>query len=387
MAAKILVVDDDPAVQRLVGFSLKQEGYDILVAADGAEALRLWAKEVPGLIVLDVVLPKVDGHQVAARIRAEEQQTGGHVPIVMLTSETEFDQRVRGMKAGADDYLVKPFHPAELMARIKSLLARYAPRDMAGRAPLGRILVFYGAKGGVGTTTIAINTAIGLHRELRRSVCLVDADLQFGDHRVFLDLALDRKSVVDAVQSPSIDVDLMRNVMVRHDSGVDLLLAPPSPETAELVTTGHVSHILDTLRGMYDYVIIDVDRQLDDMNLAIFDVAETLFVVMTADLSCLKNVRLVLETLGHIGYANDKVQLILNRSNAFTGITQRNAEAALKRRIGYQVLNEYRGAISALNSGAPMMFTRPDSPLGRSFQDLARAIDKTSAIPAGAPTR
>jgi pilus assembly protein CpaE len=387
MAAKILVVDDDPAVQRLVGFSLKQEGYDIVVAADGAEALRLWAKEVPGLIILDVVLPKVDGHQVAARIRAEEQQTGSHVPIMMLTSETEFDQRVRGMKAGADDYLVKPFHPAELMARIKSLLARFAPREMAGRPPLGRVLVFYGAKGGVGTTTIAINTAIGLHRELRRSVCLVDADLQFGDHRVFLDLALDRKSIVDAVQSPSIDVDLMRNVMVRHDSGVDLLLAPPSPETAELVTTGHVSHILDTLRGMYDYVIIDVDRRLDDLNLAVFDVAETLFVVMTADLSCLKNVRLVLETLGHIGYTNDKVQLILNRSNAFTGITQRNAEAALKRRIGYQVLNEYRGAISALNSGAPMMFTRPDSPLGRSLQDLARAIDRTSPVPAGSPAR
>ncbi len=386
MAAKILVADDDQNVQRLIGLSLKQEGYEVLVAGDGVEALRLWAKESPGLIVLDAAMPKADGHQVATRIRAEEGR-GTHVPILMLAGDAEVEQRVRGMRAGADDYMVKPFHPAELLARIKSLLARFAPREMAGRAPLGRVLCFYGSKGGVGTTTIAINTAIGLHRELRRTVCLVDANLQFGDHRVFLDLALDRKSIVDAVSSPTIDVDLMRNVVVRHDSGIDLLLAPPSPETAELVTTTHVAHILETLRGMYDYVVVDVDQRLDDLNLAVFDAAAALYLVMTADLSCLKNVRLVLETLGHIGYDDGKIQLILNRSNAFTGILPRNAEMALKRTIAHEVLNEYRGAISALNSGTPMMYTKPDSPLGRSFQELARAIDKAHQAGAAVTAR
>ncbi len=97
---------------------------------------------------------------------------------------------------------------------------------------------------------------------------------------------------------------------------------------------------------------------------------------MTADLSCLKNVRLVLETIGHLGYASEKVKLVLNRSNAFTGINVKNAEGALKRTIEYQILNEYRGAISALNSGAPFMFTKADSPLGRSLLDFARAVDK-----------
>ena len=89
-----------------------------------------------------------------------------------------------------------------------------------------------------------------------------------------------------------------------------------------------------------------------------------MFVVMTADLSCLKNVRLVLETIGHLGYAAGKVQLVLNRSNAFTGINVKNAEGALKRTIDHQIVNEYRGAISALNSGAPFMFTKADSLLG-----------------------
>ncbi len=378
MAAKILVVDDDPNVQRLLSYTLKQEGYEVVVAADGAEGFKLWGQEDPALILLDVMLPKLDGYQVAAKIRAEESES--HVPIIMLTAEAEVEQKIRGLRAGADDYLVKPFHPAELLARIKSLLARFAPRDLlVGRPPLGRVLAFYGAKGGVGTTTIAINVAIALQRELGRRVCLVDANLQFGDHRVFMDLGLDRKSIVDAVSAPSIDADLLRGIVVEHESKIDLLLAPPSPETAELVTKEHLGTIIDVLRGMYDYVVVDVDKRLDDLNLGVFDAAEHLYVVLTADLSCLKNVRLVLETLGHIGYEGDRIKLILNRANAFTGINAKTAEGALKRPIDLQVLNEYRGAISALNSGAPVMLTKSDSPLGRSFHDVARAIDRTAA--------
>jgi pilus assembly protein CpaE len=376
MAAKILVVDDDPNVQRLLQYTLKQEGYDVLVASDGAEGFRLWGAESPDLILLDVMLPKLDGYQVATKIRTEEGTTT-HVPIIMLTAEREVEQKVRGLRAGADDYLIKPFHPAELIARIKSLLARFAPRDtLVGRPPLGRVLALYGAKGGVGTTTIAINAAIALHRELGRKVCLIDGNLQFGDHRVFLDLGLDRKSIVDIVTAPTMDQDLIRQVLVKHDSGIDLLLAPPSPETAELVTPEHIPAILENLRGLYDYILIDIDKRLDDVNLGILEAADTMFVVMTADLSCLKNVRLVLETIVHLGYESSKVQLVLNRSNAFTGINVKNAEGALKRTIEHQVVNEYRGAISALNSGAPFMFTKADSLLGRSLLDFCRAVDK-----------
>ncbi len=376
MAAKILVVDDDPNVQRLLQYTLKQEGYDVVIAADGAEGFRLWGDELPDLILLDVMLPKLDGYQVASKIRSEEASSS-HVPIIMLTAEREVEQKVRGLRAGADDYLIKPFHPAELLARIKSLLARFAPRDiLLARPPMGRVLAFYGAKGGVGTTTIAINAAIALHREMGRKVCLVDANLQFGDHRVFLDLGLDKKSIVDIVSAPNIDVDLVRQVMVKHDSGIDLLLAPPSPESADLVHADHLPQIIEHLRSLYDYILIDVDKRLDDVNLGIFEAADTVFVVMTADLSCLKNVRLILETMGHLGYPAGKVQLVLNRSNAFTGINVKNAEGALKRTIDHQVVNEYRGAISALNSGSPFMFSKADSPLGNSLLQFTRAVDK-----------
>jgi two-component system, OmpR family, copper resistance phosphate regulon response regulator CusR len=123
MAAKILVVDDDPNVQRLLQYTLKQEGYEVVVAGDGAEGFRLWGAESPDLILLDVMLPKLDGYQVATKIRTEEGASG-HVPIIMLTAEREVEQKVRGLRAGADDYLIKPFAFAELSARIRALLRR-----------------------------------------------------------------------------------------------------------------------------------------------------------------------------------------------------------------------------------------------------------------------
>jgi pilus assembly protein CpaE len=380
MAGKVLVVDDDASVQRLLQNTLRQEGFEVVIAGDGAEGLRLWKQERPSLVLLDVTLQQIDGYEVAGRIRAEEAQ-GSHVPIIMLTAEKDVQQKVRALRAGADDYLIKPFHPAELMARMKGLMARFAPGEtIVGRPPMGRIHAYYGAKGGVGTTTIAINAAIAL-QGLGRRVCLVDGNLQFGDHRVFLDLGLDRRSIVDLVSAPAMDADMIKSILQTHDSGVDLLLAPPSPEAADLVTAAHIHQILELLGGMYDYVIVDIDKRLDDVNLMVLDIADTIYAVMTADLSCLKNVRLVLETIGHLGYEAGKLKLVLNRSNAFTGINVKSAEGALRRPIEHQIVNEYRGAISALNSGAPFMASKADSVLGRSVLDFAKAVDKASGKP------
>ena len=141
---KILVVDDEANVQRLLQYTLKQAGYTVSVAGDGQEALKLWASDSPALILLDVSLPKLDGYAVAERIRSDEG-ANSHVPIIMLTSEKEVEQKVRGLRAGADDYLVKPFHQAELLARMRGLLTRFGPSEggvARARPPLGKMIAF-----------------------------------------------------------------------------------------------------------------------------------------------------------------------------------------------------------------------------------------------------
>jgi pilus assembly protein CpaE len=344
----------------------------------------------PDLILMDVAMPTLDGYAATQQIRANE--SGRRVPIIMLTAEADVEQRVKGLRAGADDDIVKPFHPLELIARIKALLARSgggaAKKAAAEQATLGRLICFYGAKGGVGTTTLAINTAIALVRAQKRRVAVLDANLQFGDERVFLDLSLDSASIVNAITEPDLDADLLKKLMTQHHTGIDLLLAPPNPEQADIVVERQrahpeaVAHLLGLMRRAYDYTIVDMAKAIDDFNLQLLDEADLIYVVMTADLSCLKNVRLILETMDSLGYERSKAQLVLNRSNAYTGINVDNAESALGRRIDHQIINEYRGAISALNSGEPFMSSRPDGPLGQDVARFAAEVDQLLAAEA-----
>ncbi|MDQ6682300.1 MAG: response regulator [Chloroflexota bacterium] len=394
-ATRVLVADDDPNIQRVLVFTLKQEGYEVLVASDGAQAVATARESRPELILMDVAMPVLDGYAATEQIRADEE-AGTHVPIILLSSGADGAQRVRGIRAGADDEIVKPFHPSELIARIRALVVRSG--DVAGapqpeRATFGRLCLFYGAKGGVGTTTIAINTGIALARDRKRRVGLIDANLQFGDHRVFLDLGLESASIVNAMSEPDLDLDLLRKLMVAHHSGLALLLAPTSPESADIVMERQraqpdsLSRLISLCRSAYDYTLVDMAKAIDDLNLQLFDEADVIFVVLNADLSCLKNVQLVLRTMDNLGYERSKVQLVLNRSNAYTGINIKNAESVLGRKIDHQVINEYRAAIGALNSGEPFMSSRPDGPLGKSVTEFARALDAELAAetaPAGA---
>jgi pilus assembly protein CpaE len=256
-------------------------------------------------------------------------------------------------------------------------VAALAPTDRpAASGAAGRVHAYFGAKGGVGTSTLAINTAISLHIDQGKSVVLVDANLNFGDHRSFLGLGDDERSIVDAVAPAGIDQQIVRKVIVRHKSGVDLVLAPSTPEGAEYVksATHDLLQVCMQLRAMYDYVVVDLDKQLDDHTLDVIALADKLFMVMTLDLASIKNVRLLLDTISDIGVPDERVQLVLNRSNAWTGISAKAAERAIKRPICHQVVNDYRTALTSLNSREPFMLTRRDSPLGKAVRAFAAAI-------------
>jgi pilus assembly protein CpaE len=393
MAARILVLSDDPSLERLLGAALGATDRALRFVGTADEAVGIMSLDAPHLVVLDANTAGDSAWSVLAHVRGALGPT--HVPVIMLGRDDP-REKVRGLRAGADDYQALPVHPAELVARVRRLLARFPPPGTApaatngalektAQAPRirGQVIAFYGAKGGVGTTTLLINSGIALRKQLRKSVVLVDANLQFGDHRVFLDLSNDLRSIVDAVTAPGIDGDLLRQVVYHHESGVDMLLAPARPEEAEHVSAErhHLATIIDTLRGMYDYILVDLDERLDDHSLDVISVADRLIVVMTADLACLKNVRMVCETMNQIGVPDDAIELLLNRSNAYTGISPKSIERVLKRPLRFQVVNDYRTAISALNTGEPFLHGRPESALGRSLTEVVKAIDADPRTP------
>jgi pilus assembly protein CpaE len=377
MSARVLFIAEDPTIQRNVSATLRAEGYEVTVAADAADGQRRWTNERPDLVVVDSALSSGDGFVFVQQLRESEDRPA-HVPVILLGDGADVESKIRAFRAGADDYVAKPINPAELAARATGLLAHIAATPGPARKPAirGMVHAWYGAKGGVGTTTLAINSAIALHRETKHSVVLVDANLQLGDHRVFLDLGPDKHSIVDAVGAQTIDIDLLRRCVVRHESGIDLLLAPAQPEAAEHVSAElhHLYQVVEQLRSMYDFVLVDLDQRLDDHTLDVVGGADVIYMVMTADLACLKNVRLLLETLAQVGVAADRLELVLNRSNAQTGISVKAAEGVLRRKILHHVVNDYRTAIGSLNSGTPFMVNRPDSAIGKAVTKMVREM-------------
>ena len=132
---KILVVDDETSIRRILETRLSMIGYDVISASDGEEALNIFRKEYPNLIILDVMMPKLDGYGVCQELRKESD-----VPIIMLTALGDVSDRITGLELGADDYVIKPFSPKELEARIRSILRRVGKITINSSIPSSGII-------------------------------------------------------------------------------------------------------------------------------------------------------------------------------------------------------------------------------------------------------
>ena len=157
MPEKILVVDDDIDSLKLIGLMLQRNGYEVIAANAGNQALARAASDHPDLIILDIMMPDMNGYEVSRRLRRNPETQ--NIPIIMFTAKTLIDDKVAGFEAGADDYLTKPTHPAELASRVKAILMRSTTARPAASASKGTTIGIIGAKGGVGTTTLALNIA------------------------------------------------------------------------------------------------------------------------------------------------------------------------------------------------------------------------------------
>ena len=188
---RVLLITDDPALPRLVLSVVRGAGHEMLNPMGGANALARWHDEKPDVLVVDSMAGGNNGVAFVEEMRRTDVSSV-RVPVLVLGQSADVEAKISAFRAGADDYLARPLNAAELHGRINGLLARLQPVDSVSQHPGGQVIAWYGAKGGVGTTTLAINSAIALHhREMEPSVVLVDAALQLGDHRVFLDLGTD----------------------------------------------------------------------------------------------------------------------------------------------------------------------------------------------------
>lgn len=221
MTERILIVDDDVDTLKLVGLMLERQGYEISVANTGLQGVEKAASEQPDLILLDVMMPDLDGFDVTRRIRANPSLS--HIPIIMFTAKSMVEDKVTGFEVGVDDYLTKPTHPAELTAHVKAVISRAAQEEQLPTEQ-AKVIGFLGTRGGVGTTTVALNIGLAL---IEQGVETIVAELNPGRGSMALELHLDNTTGLSNLLARAVKDIHLRSVesqLVSHSSGLRLLL-------------------------------------------------------------------------------------------------------------------------------------------------------------------
>ena len=383
---RVLIVDDIPETRdhltKLLGFESDMEV--VGAAASGLEALEMAERLLPDVVLMDINMPELDGI-------ATTEQLALRVPtasVVMMSVQGEADYLRRSMLAGAREFLVKPFSSDELAGSIRQVYARErqkvvrmvlpspgaTSRPAPDREP-GRVVAFFSPKGGVGGTTMAVNTAVAAAAGLGKKVVLVDASFQFGDVGVLLNLNPKNMSVADVV--PEIEstgeVESLDMYLVNHTSGIRVLLAPPSPEMAELITTAAFKKILDALRAEHDLVVVDCPTGITDVALAVFDLAAQIMTMLTLEITSIKNMRLFLEIAERLGYEEGKVRLVLNRADGNLGIRVSDVEHSIGRKVDHTIVSDGRTVVYALNRGVPFYLTNSEAQVSIDVLAIAKA--------------
>jgi pilus assembly protein CpaE len=240
----------------------------------------------------------------------------------------------------------------------------------------GSVITVFSAKGGCGKTTIATNVAAALAADGRRNVCLVDIDLAFGDVGVALQLYPTR-TLADAVGYGQLDEVAIRSLAVNHSTGLDVILAPLEPGLADNIPATLITDLLQALRELYDFVVVDTPPAFSDHVLAAFDNTDYYLLLATLDVPALKNLKLTLETLDLLGYPNERWRLILNRSDAKVGLSGEDVQKTLKTEIAAHIPSS-RAVPASINRGRPIVLENPNHAVSTAMKRLAGDLARSA---------
>jgi CheY-like chemotaxis protein/MinD-like ATPase involved in chromosome partitioning or flagellar assembly len=316
MAEKILIVDDDVDTLRLVGLMLQRQGYQISAATNGQQGLSKAVDEQPDLILLDIMMPNMDGYEVTRQLR--QNPITANTPILMFTAKTQLDDKVAGFEVGADDYLTKPTHPSELQAHVKALLARSGQRETkektSAQTQHAHVIGVLAVRGGLGVSTVAMNLATGLYTRSQSDVAL--AEMVPGKGTLGLDLGLtSQKALVKFLSGPPSEVtrERVKNALVPHISGVKLLLASDHPSDVHLTSqVAQYEALLEKLALLSRYLVLDLDNGLPPFTQKLLPACNDIVIVMEGIPNTILHTKSLIEDLTKLGVKKERISVVLN---------------------------------------------------------------------------
>jgi DNA-binding response OmpR family regulator len=378
MSAKILVVDDDLESLKLIGMILQAKGYQIIAARDGQQALEKAFQEAPDLVILDVMMPGLDGYAVCQRLRADPRTST--IPIIMFTAKAQLTDKVIGLQSGADEYLTKPIHPRELIAHVEAMLARAARFKATARPSLkAKVIGFLGCKGGVGTSTLVVNVGVALARGPAQGKKVALLDFRLGMSTLALQLGLTpRESLQQMIEQPigTLNAEAILAQMERHPSGVMVLGGTPAPlGTAKPIPPLHADAITRHLGTVVDYILIDLGSDLGEVNRSLLRLVDYVLLVIEPHRIALLLAQAMLAGLEEIGVGRHRVGVILYHSiAAAVSLDRGTVESFLQQEIKAIVSPAAELAFQAAEQGQPMLLLQPESVPAMQFHQLAEFL-------------
>ena len=391
---RVLIVDDVAETRENVRKLLQFEGDVEVVGAakSGKEGIQLSFELDPDVVLMDINMPDVDGITATETVH----QKMPHIQVVILSVQGDQNYMRRAMLAGARDFLTKPPMGDELISairragemarseRAKMASIRAIPAAMTSSlAPVagagmgftrGKVICVYSPKGGTGCTTVAVNLAFALHNDDTR-VAIVDGNLQYGDVAVFFN-EQGKNTIADlAPRADELDMEIVDGVLLKHAaSGISILAAPSRPEQAEKITPDQFVKVIDFLRQMYAYIVVDAATYLSEVVISVIDSSDVIVLITTQDIPAIKNARLFLDLLQTLGINRERIVFAMNRYDKRITITPERVGENLKQEIVAVIPLDERVVIPAVNRGVPFMLDNRNQPAARGVFSLAEKV-------------
>jgi pilus assembly protein CpaE len=373
---EIVVIDPDLDARADTKHMLTVGQLTVVGEADyGIDAITVAKEHPPDVFLITMEEP-------AARALQTIEMLGGAVPqaaIIVASSLSDAQSVRRAMVAGARDYLIKPLKPEDVSRAVYGILEQeerkrlHVEGEHAETMARGTVITVFGAKGGIGKTTIATNLSTALVNATKSNVVLVDMDTRFGDVAIMMDVAVDRSIADLARHLDELDRESIKESLARHHTGVSILPAPLHPTEWRNLTPQHIEKIIELLAQGHDYVVIDTPGTFNEIIATTLEIGDLILLVTSMDIASIKDTALALEMLRAADVSEDKVKLVINHSTSANTLREEDVERVLEYSVTWRIPHDYNVA-SSNQLGIPIVIAKPYARVSRAINDIALAL-------------